>query len=211
MQTVPVTKLLVAYATNAGTTAEAAQIVAAELAASGAGVDVRRLDEVTDLAPYAAVVVGAPMIMGWHRAALGFLKKHQPALSRVPVAYFITARSLTRTGEAEVDRVPVSVDPALAKPPKKSTGMTLRERYATVTRYVQPLLKAAPLVHPVSIGLFGGKLELYRLRLWQLLFVMLIIQAQPGGSFNRAFIREWAGGLRSSLISAGPVPAPGTP
>ncbi len=189
------TKVLVAYTTNAGTTVEAAKAVAEELGKGGAQVDVRRLEEVTDLEAYSAVVVGGPMILGWHRAAVSFVKKHQQALSRVPVAYFFTARSLTQTGETSVDGVPVSLDPALAKPPKNPARLSLRERYATPGNYVGAVLKAAPRVRPVSVGLFGGKLELYRLKWWQTLFVLLIIQAQPGGSFNRIFIREWAARL----------------
>jgi menaquinone-dependent protoporphyrinogen IX oxidase len=46
-------------------------------------VEVHRLEEVTDLALYAAVVIGAPMILGWHRAAQKFVKRHAAALSHV--------------------------------------------------------------------------------------------------------------------------------
>jgi menaquinone-dependent protoporphyrinogen IX oxidase len=206
METTHIARILVAYTTNAGTTAEVAQVVAEELGRSGAQVDVRRLEEVTGLDGYAAVVIGAPMIVGWHKAAIGFLKKNQQALSRVPVAYFLTARSLTQTGETSVDAIPIAVDPELAKTPKKATGLSFRERYATAANYVRPILKAAPLVRPVSIGLFGGKLELFRLKLWQVLFVMLIIQVQPGGSFNRTFIREWATDVRFRLLPDNSMP-----
>ena len=63
----------------------------------------------------------------------------------------------------------------------------------------RPALRAARSVRPVSVGLFGGRLELFRLKWWQMLFVPVIIQAQPGGSHNWPFIREWAAGLRSVL------------
>ena len=68
-------KILVAYATNAGSTAEIAQAVGEELSKDGAQVDVRLIDEVTAVEGYDAVVVGAPMIMGWHRTAVKFVKK----------------------------------------------------------------------------------------------------------------------------------------
>jgi len=93
-------KILVAYTTNAGSTIQAAQAVSEGLSSTGTTADVRRLEEVADLAPYAAVVIGAPMIMGWHRAATKFVKQHAEALIQVPAAYYFMARSLTKTGEA---------------------------------------------------------------------------------------------------------------
>ena len=192
-------KILVAYTTNSGTTADVAQAIGEELGKDGTPVDVRRIEEVTSLDSYTAVVVGGPMIMGWHGTAMKFVKKHQPALSRVPVAYFLTAMSLTRTGETSVDGVPIYVDAMLAKEPKNAARLDFKERYATTTNYLRPVLKAAPSVKPVSVGFFGGKLELYRLNLWQKLFVLLIIQAQPGDFRHWPVIREWAAGLRPTL------------
>jgi menaquinone-dependent protoporphyrinogen IX oxidase len=79
--------------------------------------------------------------------------------------------------------------------------MSFRERYATVSNYLRPVLKAAPSVKPVSAGFFGGKLELFRLNVLQVLFVMLIIRAQPGDYRNWPVIRDWAINLRP-LLSA---------
>jgi menaquinone-dependent protoporphyrinogen oxidase len=194
-------KILVAYTTNAGTTTQAAQAVSEGLSSNGAQVEVRRLEEVTDLTPYTAVVIGAPMIMGWHRAATKFVKQHCNALSRMPVAYFFMARSLTQTGETQVEGVPLIIDPKLSQPPQQADRLSYRERYATVGNYLRPALKAAPQVKPVSAGFFGGRLDLHRLKLWQKLFVLFIIQAQPGGSINVQFIREWAAGLGNALLS----------
>jgi menaquinone-dependent protoporphyrinogen IX oxidase len=195
-------KILITYTTNAGSTAAVAETIAAELNQNGAQVDLRRLEEVTSLEEYTAVVIGAPMIVGWHRAALKFVKTHQQALSHVPVAYFFTAVSLTQTGETSIDEVPVSLDPALAKPPQKANQLSLKERYALPANYLRPALKAAPPVKPVSVAFFNGKLELYRLKWWQVLFVLVVIQAKPGGYHNMPFIREWAAGLRAQLLKA---------
>ncbi|MCU0503967.1 MAG: hypothetical protein MUC51_19785 [Anaerolineae bacterium] len=195
-------KILVAYTTNAGTTEEVAVVIGEELGKQGAQVDLRRLEEVADLAPYTAVVIGGPMIMGWHKAAVRFVKKHQQALSRVPVAYFLTAMSLTQTGETRIGAIPLCIDPVLAKAPKNANRLGLKERYATVTNYLRPVLRSAPQVKPVSIAVFGGKLEFYRLKLLQMLFVLVVIQAQPGDRRNWPVIREWAGGLRAQLALA---------
>jgi menaquinone-dependent protoporphyrinogen oxidase len=192
-------KILVAFSTNSGSTQEVAQAIGDELGKAGDQVDVRRLDEVSDLTPYQAVVVGAPMILGWHRAALSFVKKHQTALSRVRVAYFFTAMSLTQTGEKAIESIPVSIDPEQAKPPKKAGSLSFEERYSLPANYLHPALKAAPQVKPVSVGFFGGKLEMFRLNIFQMLFVMLAIRAQPGDRRNWEFINVWAGELRSLL------------
>ena len=194
-------KILVAYTTNAGTTVQAAQAVSEGLSSANFQVEVRRLEEVTDLTPYATVVIGAPMIMGWHRAAQQFVKRNRDALSRVPVAYFFMARSLTQTNETQVAGIPLVIDPKLPRPPRQPERLSYRERYATVGNYLRPVLKIAPQVKPVSVAFFGGRLEMHRLKLWQKLFVLFIIQAQPGGSHNLPFIKEWAASLCPALPS----------
>lgn len=193
-------KILVTYATNAGSTAKVAEAVAAELAKT-AQVDTLPLEKVTTLDGYSAVVLGAPMILGWHRGALAFLKRNQDPLSRVPLAIFVTCMSLTntltgaRTDETSLDGVPLFIDEKLARAPKKPGRLSLKERYATLGNYLQPILKAAPAVKPVSIGVFGGSLQYFNLQWWAALFALLIIQAQPGDKRNWKAIETWASGL----------------
>jgi len=47
-------RVLIAYTTNSGSTAEVAQAVGMELNKNGVQVDVRRLEEVTEIEPYTA-------------------------------------------------------------------------------------------------------------------------------------------------------------
>lgn len=198
-------KILVTYATNSGTTTDVARTVGEEIQQAGATVEVLPLESVTNLDDYAAVVLGAPMIMGWHRGALTFLKKNQKPLSKMPVALLITCMSLTQTGETQVpgtvtvDGVSITVDPTLPQAPKRPGHLSFKERYATVTNYLRPILKAAPQVKPVSVAIFGGRLDMYRLKWWQALFVMVIIQATPGEKRNWEVIRGWANHLPSLL------------
>jgi menaquinone-dependent protoporphyrinogen oxidase len=188
-------RILVAYATMAGSTVEVAQAVGEEIAKSGAQVDVLSISEVEDLKGYDGVVVGGPMIMGWHRQALGFLKKHRKAIQQIPLAVFVLAMSLTQTGETSVDGVPVYVDEGLSKPPANEGRLNFRERYARLTKYLRPIIRAVRPAKPVSIGLFGGRLEYGRLKWWAVLFVMLVIQAPAGDRRNWEAIRSWAVGL----------------
>ncbi len=192
-------KVLVAYATMAGSTVEVAQTVGEELGRSGVHVDVLQIDEVKDVAGYDAVVVGAPMILGWHRAALRFLRRHRKPLRRIRLAAFVTAISLTQTGETSVDGVPVVLDEGLPKPSQRPGRLSYRERYARLTNYCRPILRATRPARPVSIGVFAGRLEYGRLKWWAVLFVMVIIQAAAGDRRNWEVIRAWAAALPAAL------------
>jgi len=188
-------KILVTYATNAGSTAKVAEAVAAEIVKTNPDVEVLPLEKVTTLDGYSAVVLGAPMIVGVHRGALAFLKQNQAALSRLPVALFITCMNLTRTGETNVNGIPLFVDQKLALPPQKEGRLSFKESYSTVNNYLAPIFKAAPSVKPVSVAFFGGSLQYFNLKWWAALFALLIIQATPGDKRNWTAISEWAGGL----------------
>jgi menaquinone-dependent protoporphyrinogen oxidase len=188
-------KILVTYATNAGSTAKVAEAVAAEIVKTNPDVVVLPLEKVTTLDGYSAVVLGAPMIVGVHRGALSFLKRNQAALSRMPVAIFITCMNLTRTDETSLDDVPLFIDEKLALPPQKEGRLSFKERYSTMSNYLAPIFKAAPSVKPVSVAFFGGSLQYFNLKWWAALFALLIIQATPGDRRNWAAISEWAGGL----------------
>jgi menaquinone-dependent protoporphyrinogen oxidase len=192
-------KVLVAFATSAGSTREVAQAVAEEIGKSGLQVDLVPVGEVRSLKGYDGVVVGGPMIMGWHRAARGFLKRHRRALREIPLALFATAMSLTETGETSLSGVPLYIDETLPQPPKQKGRLSLRERYATPANYVRPMLSATHPTKPVSIAFFGGRLDYGRLKWWEVLFAMVIIRARAGERRNWPAIRAWAAGLPTAL------------
>jgi menaquinone-dependent protoporphyrinogen oxidase len=193
--------ILVAYCTNAGSTTDVAAAIGEELAKSGAQVDVRRMGDVGDLSTYAAVVVGGPLIWSaWHSEAVDFVRRQQPALSQMPVAYFFTSLHLTQTARTQVDSVPVYLDPALATPPKGADRLSFTERHMTVDHYLAPILHQAPLVKPVSVGFFAGKLDYRTLTLPKRLFARIVIR-KPGDFRNWPAIRAWAADVRPLLIT----------
>ena len=194
-------RILVTYATLSGSTAEVAQVVGEEIAGEGIQVEVLPLEKVADLSAYHAVVIGAPMIMGWHRSATKFLKKHRKALEHIPLAIFATAMSLTSTEEMALNGVPVCVDPTLTKPPRNPQHPTFRENYTSLTRYASPMMHAAGNNKPVSVAFFGGRLDYTHLKILPRLFVMLVVRAQPGDLRNWHAIRTWAGSLPQLLNS----------
>jgi menaquinone-dependent protoporphyrinogen oxidase len=204
-------RILVAYASMAGSTVEVARAIGDEIAQRGWQVDVLPLNGVPSLDPYNAVVVGGPMIMGWHRAALGFLRRHRRALQTRPLAIFVLAMSLTDTGQASVGGVPVLVDPGLPKPPGQPGRLNFRERYARLANYLSPILNAARPARPASVAVFGGRLEYGRLKWWAVLFAMFIIQARAGDRRNWPAIRTWAAGLPAAFAFSAPQPAEAQP
>lgn len=192
-------RILVSYATMAGSTADVAKAVGEQITNCGLQVDILPLSEVKDIDVYDGMVVGAPMILGWHRDAIRFLKQHRDAFQRIPLAVFVTAMSLTQTGEMSVDDVPVYIDEKLPKPPEKEGSLTFKERYARLFNYLRPILKATHPVKPVSMAVFGGRMEYGRLKWWAVLFAMLIIQAPAGDRRNWPAILEWSAGLPAAF------------
>ena len=83
------TKVLVAYASKQGSTAEIAQAVGETLRESGLSVDCVEAGEVGALEPYEAVVLGSAVYMKrWRGDAKHFLRKHGRELSQRPFWVF---------------------------------------------------------------------------------------------------------------------------
>jgi len=123
-------KILIAYATKAGSTAEVAEAIGQELRDAGAQVDVRLAKDVKDVSPYKAVIVGSAIRMGKLLSdATKFVEKKRKALSQVPVSYFVVC--LTMQDDTEENR-------------------------RTVEAYLDPVRE---MVEPVDVGLFAGALD----------------------------------------------------
>lgn len=194
-------RALVAYGTNAGSTAAVATIIGEELGAGGMPVDVRGIRDIHDIGQYGAVVVGGPMIFGaWHADAVGFVVRRQTELRRKPIAFFVTALHLTRTSDTHVGSAAVYYDPALATPPRRSGRLSFTERHATPDRYLAPVLKKARLVDPVSVAFLGGKMDYAALTPGKRLFARFVIRKE-GDFRNWPAVRAWGADMRRLLLS----------
>ncbi len=185
-------RVLVTYATNSGSTAEVAEAIFTELNQSEHTAEVKQIEEVTAVNAYDAVVVGAPMIFGWHSAARRFVKKYQDDLSGKKVAYFACAMRLTQVPGEKLAEVPLTLDPSLATAPVKPGALSIKERFSTTGYYLRPMLKAASKIKPVNVAFFNGKLEMFRLKWWQAAFVMIVVQGVPGDYRDWEAIKSWA-------------------
>jgi menaquinone-dependent protoporphyrinogen oxidase len=82
-------KVLVAYASKRGSTAEIAQVIAAVLRESGHEADCREAGTVAGLDGYDAVVLGSAVYMRrWRGDARHFLRKHRHAMEQRPLWIF---------------------------------------------------------------------------------------------------------------------------
>jgi menaquinone-dependent protoporphyrinogen oxidase len=106
------TRVLVAYASKNGSTAEIAEAIAQELRRHGLDVDCLEAGSVGRIEPYSAVVLGSAVYMKrWRGSARRFLRRHRGSLLTVPLWIF----SSGPVGEPKPD------DPKLAEwlePPK---------------------------------------------------------------------------------------------
>ncbi|GAP16060.1 flavodoxin [Longilinea arvoryzae] len=185
-------KILITYSTNSGSTAEVAAAIAAELNQAGHTAEVKPIAQAADLSAYDAVVIGAPMIFGWQAAARSFLKRHAAELAPKKVALFACAMRLTRVPAEPLPAVPLMLDPNLVSEPLKPGSLTLKERFTSLGYYLKPMLAAAPSVRPLSVAFFNGQLDMRRLKWWQAAFVMIVVQAVPGDYRDWEYIRAWA-------------------
>lgn len=91
-------KVLVAYATKRGGTAEIAERIGEVLRDRGLATDVAEVRNVRDLAPYTAVVLGSAVYIGqWRKEAGAFLRENQEILGKKAVWLF----SSGPTGEGD--------------------------------------------------------------------------------------------------------------
>ena len=192
-------RILLVCATRHGSTVEVADAVAEELRAGGNEVDQCPAAEAPGPAGYDAVVIGGPMIMGWHRQAVKYVKKHRSELERLPTALFITAASLTESGETDVQGVPIVKDPWLAKAPRDAARLSRKERYALPLHYLGDILKKAAPLRPRSVAFFAGSLDLTTMNVFEKLFVLLVVGATPGDGRNWKAIRAWGADLGEVL------------
>jgi menaquinone-dependent protoporphyrinogen oxidase len=169
-------KILVTYASRAGSTAGVAEAIGKTLAGKGLQVDVLSMQAVKDLTPYRALVAGSA-IRGqkWLPEAMQFLSDRRFELARKPLAAFMVCITLS-----------------MAKADQYREGLKA---------WMSPV---RDMVHPVSEGYFAGALEFSRLpfslNVLAMRFVVLLGVWKQGDARDWAAIHAWAESLPARLL-----------
>ncbi len=170
------TKILVTYATRAGSTQGVAERIAQTLRANNHEVDLRLMQDVQDVLPYSAVIAGSAVRFDrWLPEAMQFLKHHQHDLEQKPFAPFLVCLTL-------------------AKPSPKATQ--------DAKAYMQAVRE---LVTPMSEGLFAGALNMQKLpelRYRMLFQIPVLFRIFKEGDYRDwEAIDTWANSLSSEFVN----------
>ncbi len=162
-------KVLVAYASRAGSTAEVAEAIGQILNSKGIAADVLPAASVGAVSAYRAAIVGSAIRMGkWLPEAVKLVEKNSTAFAAMPTALFSVCMTM-----------------------QKDTP----ENRRTVEDYMKPILQK---VRPVSTGLFGGKMDYGRLGFLDRLIVSKMKKVPEGDYRDWKAIRAWAGDVRTA-------------
>jgi menaquinone-dependent protoporphyrinogen oxidase len=162
-------KILIAYASEFGTTGEVAEAIGEVLCQEGNTVETKWVNNVKDLNNYDAVIIGSAIQYDkWMSEATEFVTANQKILQQLPVAYFFTClvlHKLNPKGDLEAKE------------------------------YSDKLQALVPQVKPVSIGGFAGVLDYSNMGFFSRLILKAILYkkgVKEGDYRDWDAIRAWA-------------------
>jgi len=151
--------VLVAYASAHHSTEEIATTIADTLRGVGLEVDLRPADEVRDVKPYRAVVLGSAVYMlRWLKPALDVLRRRQADLAARPTWLF---------GSGPLGETPETADPSIVPPPRDVAELARRIGARAYTNFGGRLTADTPgAIEALMIraGLVGDWRDLERVR-----------------------------------------------
>jgi len=166
-------KVLIAYGSKYGSTAEIAEAIGQVLREAGFDADVHSAETVQDLAPYRAVVLGSGVYAGmWRKEAAQFLEAHQAGLAERPVWLFSSGPS----GEGD--------------PVELLDGW----------RFPDAQKPIADRISPRDMAVFHGNIDRDKLNLAEKLIVKAV-KGEFGDFRDWDAIRNWASDVAGALSS----------
>lgn len=164
-------KVLVAYGSKYGATAEIAKKIGEVLVQEGLQAEVADLKTVKDPAPYQAVVLGSAAYIGqWRKEAVKFVQDNQTILSGIPVWLFVSGP----TGEGD--------------PVEQMQGWLYPKK-------LQPAIDA---IKPKDIAVFHGAIDTTKLNFLEK-FAIKNVKAPLGDFRNWESITAWAKKIAATL------------
>jgi menaquinone-dependent protoporphyrinogen oxidase len=170
-------KILIAYASEFGTTGEVAEAIGEVLCQEGNTVETKWVNNVKDLNNYDAVIIGSPIRYDkWMSEATEFVTANQKILQQLPVAYFFTCLVLHKLN------------------PKGDLD---------AKEYSDKLQALVPQVKPVSIRGFVGVLDYSKMGFFSRILMKVILfnkGVKEGDYRDWDAIRAWAKDTQLKLI-----------
>jgi menaquinone-dependent protoporphyrinogen oxidase len=164
-------RILVAYATKYGSTAEIAEKIGETVREAGLQADVLPAEKATDLASYDAIVLGSAVYAGsWRKEAVQFLEANEKRLAERPTWFF----SSGPTGEGD--------------PVETMKGWRFPEAQKPIAERIQPR----------DIAFFHGEIDMKKLNFAEKLLVKGI-KAPTGDFRDWAAVADWAKGIAEAL------------
>lgn len=161
--------LLIAYASQFGSTGEMAGMMGKALCETGYDVDVQRIQNVSDLSRYDGYIIGGPIQYDdWMDEATGFVSLHRDTLRKKPVAYFFSCLTLSK-------KTPEAIQQA--------------------NGYAKKLVSNIPEVRPVAVQGFAGVLDYNKMSYSGRLLARMVfayLQVNEGDYRNPSAIKDWA-------------------
>lgn len=168
-------RVLVAYASQYGSTGGIADAIAQALNEGGATADVHRITETLDATGYDAAIIGAPVISSeWMPDAADFVARNRNALSSIPTATFLTCMELALNPNVEESQA----------------------------KMVAVLEKAvASHIQPVEYGLFAGAVDYSKMAPAMQMLYRLFSEDDTEGDFRDfSAVRAWADMIAPRLL-----------
>jgi menaquinone-dependent protoporphyrinogen oxidase len=174
------TKVLVAYATKYGATAEIAEKIGQVLDQAGLSTDVKPVKLVRDLSPYQAVVLGSAVyIAQWRKEAVKFMQANEKRLAEMPVWLFSSG------------------------PAGKGDPVELLQGWR-LPKAVQPIVDR---IEPRGITVFHGYVNVDKMNFLERTMIKNV--GSPTGDFRDwEAITSWANAIASELKSAAAASVP---
>lgn len=167
-------KVLVAYSTKYGATAEIADKIGQTLRGAGMQVDILPVKEVRNVEPYSTVILGSAVYIGaWRKEAVKFLQLHELKMAKIPVWLF----SSGPTGEGD----PVTLLQGWRFP-----------------KELQPIINR---VQPRDVAVFHGNVDMNKANFMDKRIIEMV--KSPTGDFRDwGAITAWAEGIAQTLQSS---------
>lgn len=162
-------KILIAYASECGTSGEVAVAIGDALCEDGNTVETKWIKNVKDINNYDAVIIGSAILYeDWMPEAKELVKDNQDILKNMPVAYFITCMALSSKEDAAMQQ---AID------------------------YSVKLCDLVPQVKPVSMGHFAGVLDYSKISFFKRILTRAAMarhKVKEGDYRDWNAIRSWA-------------------